>query len=151
MPNTIEMMNNITFGKFPISIFPNRNVFINITKMVSPVMLLSQQPNIPVRVIPPTTLPTRMILPSLSLAYISMRTRTTTLCFRANWLATINTRMAMFLSPLPTIRSAFSSVSTLGAIYSTGLMAFKGSLAKLTNLFMYHKLIISRIMGYVKW
>jgi len=85
------------------------------------------------------------------LSILNTRTLGAAFCFGANWVATIYARMAMFLPPLARRCSVLFTPTTRQTIYSIGLMGFKFLSTQATMFFVYHKDIISRVMGIVKW
>lgn len=108
----INMMHNPIFWKWPaVSIFPNQDMFTNITMMVASGMVRFKQKHITVRMFNPTTLPAIIkFWMNFYLNCIARFAKTRFIITRGiNTLATINTKI---------LYSAFS-IAFPGAIYAT--------------------------------
>jgi len=106
------MMHNPIFWKWPaVSIFPNQDMFTNITMMVASGMVRFKQKHITVRMFNPTTLPAIIkFWMNFYLNCIARFAKTRFIITRGiNTLATINTKI---------LYSAFS-IAFPGAIYAT--------------------------------
>lgn len=143
-------MYNKAFGQFPISLFPNKDMLIDIILGRSR-MMFNKNTNISLRFVSPTTFPSWMFFTAVLFPNLSMRTCSTSLRIAIHRCTAIYARMRSFPSPTFSGCFAFSSITmALLAILCVWLRRFKGTITKWTYFLSNHIIIILQMMSNVE-